>query len=264
MKNFVGVIILSVIFGAIFSGCKKEDIHPNKNNSGVEGTIEMIDGGFPNGVKVTYTDVFDTTLVHTTVSDNDGKFEINNIAAGYYTISVKKDGYHIWSMAIDHGEEETESLFLRIIELRKDYISNFKIKMLTNSTIDNNADELSILDMNRNPINGEIKINMDDAIVNFIIYNGTQHEHTWNIEDNCTVSGWLAPGDSRGYSMFDSFNVTEGTLAPGANVAIVGYINPNVLDLYDRQIYGAIYVTDYSTFSYHTSNKQIKISYNQK
>lgn len=230
-------------------GCNNNEVL--EGQASIEGTIQTIGGAsFPNGIKIRLQKVDDTAIEYIAVTDLNGKFQFSNIEYGTYDIDFEKEGMEWMWMEVDgqaysyywEGEEHLINLFdsqtkhVKIL-LRGGYVNN----------------SLVILDVHGSLLN-EIVVPKGAGTVSFQVYNGSQHSHYWSLSYNlCSVIGYNPFAVE---NVFSSFNNTEGNLAPGENVTLVGVVNPAIfgenmgtivqgtIDLYDYGNMGGDYITE--------------------
>lgn len=230
-------LLLGVLFCALVLslGCSREE-ETQYNHCGIIGTIDVGSSPWshPNGFGVTLESVSDPSVKHVAVSDENGNFGFQDLEAGTYTINAEKEGYR-WVWMVDDGEVNYKD---HLVELSGDQIKNISI-YFDNS---NHQDGLEITDANGNPMT-RIMIPRNATTVSFRVFNGTQTSHSWELEYNrCYVATTF-----EFEYVFTSFNITNGTLASGDNVVLVGHVNPRILDAQFTDIQGVVCLSDYSS-----------------
>lgn len=230
-------------------GCGENDDFAGK--ASIDGTVQTMGGSsYPNGIKIRLNKIDDTAVEYIAVTDLNGKFQFSNIEYGTYNIDFEKDGMEWMCMEVDgqacsyywEGEEHLINLF---------DTQTKQVKILLRGGYVNNS--LVVIDVHGSPIN-EIVIPKNAGTVSFRVYNGSQHSHYWSLSyDLCSVIGYNPFAVE---NVFSSFNNTEGELAPGENVTLVGVVNPAIfgenmgatvqgsIDLYDYGNMGGDYITE--------------------
>ena len=224
-----------------FFGCKdKNKEEPDSQTAGINGLIDVTEvyTNHPNGFLITIESLSDDTERHSAVSDSNGKFSFRNLAIGKYAINVEKEGYkRAWMV----DEDKIVSSGVNTIELTKNQIKNLKIHMEEIYSTDKGA--LDITDLEGETI-GQIDISNKATIVSFRLYNGTQSTHSWSLDDRYCFGNI---GLSDIVKVFTSFNLTEGTLAAGDNVVVVGYVNQDIFSPQFQLVHGEIFISDYGS-----------------
>lgn len=218
------LILLSLTF--VFTCCKDSSYELYKGCQ-INGVIESYDNK-NNGFKITLEDVLDRTLQHVAVSDAHGNFMFKDIDAGEYNINVEKQGYG-WVLMIDDGKQNP---YNRNIKLEDGQVKNIKIIMKNTPSYSSDFD-LELTDSYGNAINGSIIVPKYATTISFRLYNGTGTNKGWSVlnTDKCIVSDDI--GANYEY-IFDSFNQTSGTLAPGQSVLLIGNINSDIFNVYSN------------------------------
>ncbi len=234
MMSNRGIALFVILLGLFwFNSCNKEQ-PVVVDKCGIDGVVDVGTTAFshPNGIKVSLESVSDPSVKHIAVTDANGGFKFRDIEAGQYAVNAEKEGYR-WIWMVDDGVVNYRD---RIIELSGGQTKDLKILM------NGEVDALDITDMNGNPIT-KIGIPRNASTISLRLFNGTQSSHQWELEyDRCYVATTF-----EFEYVFSSFNVTEGTLAPGDNIVLVGTINPNIFSPQFQFIQGVVYLSDYGS-----------------
>jgi len=235
-RKYIGfVALLSVL---LLFGCGSDDVTPNNGIGNISGLIDVSGSlmAHPNGFKVSLQSTIDPSLVYIAVSDANGYFSIEGIEAGTYSVNAEKDGYKWVWMVVD----DQLFYFNRLLTIESNQTKQVEIRMASDYEEPN--DGLDITDLKGNPIT-KIVIPRNASTISIRLYNGGQVEHTWQLfYDKCFVSTLLEIE-----YVFTSFNVSEGTVAPGDNIVLVGQINPKIFDSQFEYIDGWLEIDDYSS-----------------
>ena len=231
MMSTRGSVLCAILLCLVlFNSCEKEQ--PVVGKCGIDGVVDVGTTYYsqPNGIKISLESVLDPSVKHTAVSDANGQFKFRDIEVGSYSVNAEKEGYR-WVWMVDDGVVNYRD---RIIELSGGQTKDLKILM------NGEVDALDITDLNGNPIT-KIGIPRNASTISIRLFNGTQSSHQWELDyDRCFV----ATSFELEY-VFSSFNVREGTLAPGDNIVLVGTINPNIFSPQFQFIQGVVYLSDY-------------------
>lgn len=237
IKGLAKSLIFLCLVG--FFGCQdKEQL--KIGTSGVNGKVTINANYYlaPNGIKVSLTKEDDSSIKHVAVTDATGSFQFRDIDAGTYVIDAVKEGYRM-GWIIDDG---TVNPYDKYVELEDNKIKDLQVQMWGEGYGETDVFDLSITDINDKPLS-RIGIPYGATTISFKIFNGTQKKHNWDLQYNrvYVTTGWDFE------YVFTSFNITEGTLEPGDNVLLVGYVNPNIFSSQYSAIEGVLHFNDYGS-----------------
>lgn len=229
MKNLVVYIFVTMIGYCV--ACTK-DKEADLQYGSINGTISTTNGG--QGFTVTLADSSGGQALQVMVTEETGSFTFKNVLAGKYQINAQKEDY-IWKwMWIDDI-----------------WVNNsHEINVVGNTTTDVNiymesvshglSGELTITDINGNPINDRLTIPKYTTTIALKLFNETAKDISWYIDYRlCFLKGArdTVVGSYSGYTGFDMYYIfsdmmpSSGTLSPGENTLVVGTINQNIYAL---------------------------------
>lgn len=242
------LLILAVVSLLCITGCGSEE--PVDESCQVRGYIDG-NGGDIAGTKVTMQNVKDISLKYVAVADGAGMFEIKNMASGTYVVSASKGDSQLSSVEDGSGTVRNNQVTLRSGETTTLFIYMTKPGITTNF-------DLTLTDMNGNPVNDDVNIYRSTTTVGFRLTNNTNNRCLWDISNvgHCFVTDLYG---MKYEPVFSSFGPTEGTLQSGDAVLIMGIVNPemfNMTDGYINDLYATI------TFSLGISHKEIRFKIN--
>ena len=137
--NKINLLYILIIIS--ISGCK--DIIPIDTGNTIHGTVTTLSEfsdtiNDRNGVKVIISNTD-----FSTVTDEYGFFEFNNVPIGEYTIYCEKDGYMKWGHTmINTGIEDTLNVHCSIIKTSTTLITNYRMEgdvLFAKGTITHNS-----------------------------------------------------------------------------------------------------------------------------
>lgn len=239
MYKGVTLCIVVLFCSMLLCGCSEEVITQPGSGS-IEGSI-VLSGGqddHPNGFKVTLQSTTDQSLKYIAVSDANGSFHIDGIEAGTYSVDTEKEGYE-WVWMVVDGQLV---YFNRLLEIAENQTVQLEIRVSSNHV--GAHDGVDITDMSGSPIT-RIVIPRNATTISLRLYNGAQASHTWALYyDKCFVTSTF----DMEY-VFSSFNVTEGTLAAGDNIVLIGTVNQKIFESQFDAIQGWIELDDYNSLN---------------
>lgn len=235
---------------------EKEDSSESSMYGVVNGLVRSTLGG--QGFKVTLADPNGIQPMQIAVTEPDGTFYFSEVYAGKYTINIYKEGFECGWMLVD-GERAYNN---QLITINENKTTEIVVQMQSSLSTDN---ELTITDINGNPIGNQITIPKYTTTIAIKLFNETSQNVIWDLRQNCFISGYrdTIVGNTIGYTyhtfdVFSSISPTDGTLPPGGITIITGILNPDIytLDRYSNHI-TEMYLTTYS--SIHEMSKIIKL-----
>lgn len=152
-------------------------------------------------------------------TNQQGTFKFENLEAGVYSLRVTKDLYHYILMVVDDNAPNHRDSY---IELQEGDYKHVEV-LMGGGNVDSWKSELTILDLNGNPIE-MLECPLDSKVVSFILFNETGKSQWFSVSSLCFFTDGY-----HGFSYFDSFDPQEGSIEPGDEVAIRGYVNPRIL-----------------------------------
>lgn len=226
-KNAISYFLLIPLL--LFQGCshKQEPVH--LANCGINGLVEVSSLGHPNGVQVTLESTSDESVKHVAITNTEGYFYFRDLEPDTYLISAEKEGYEMDYIRLEKstlGSNNPPKITLVENETRE-----ITIHMSTKHI--NEYEQLSVTDMSGNPLK-RITISHGATTIYLRLFNGTSTKQDWKLRyEDCFGTIRFLP-----VYYFSSFNITEGKLAPGDNVVLVGYVNPEIYSSEFEIVYG--------------------------
>ena len=248
------ILFAFLSLGTIMSCSEKENnIEPSYGE--ISGRVQCISG--KQGFKVTLVDIDGVETPQIAVTSANGDFYFETLKAGKYKIDVQRNGFEWGGMSVD-GEMVYNSHVFNVYQNQTTYI-----EVLMNPTSEYTDDEITVTDINGNPIGDAITVPKYTTTIAIKLYNGTSQNVNWDLTHIRFVSGYrdTTVGNYNGftYHTFDFFNEVSpstGTLTPGDITIITGIINPDIYTL-DRlhESLTTMTLTTYS--STHAASKDI-------
>lgn len=232
--------ILTLFFVTMigYASCTNEETDAIQYGS-VNGTVSATFGQL-QGFTVSLYEFDGTQPIRVVVTNQDGAFCFDKLAAGSYRINVQKENYECILMTVD--SQMINRIYVDYNEyeiiLKENQTVNVTYEMQPNSSYIN--DELKITDEIGNPINDSITILKNTQMVGIRLYNETTRDISWDISSGLpflqgardtivgNYSGYTGYGT---YRIFSEITPSSGKILPGENVLVTLTINQDIYDL---------------------------------
>lgn len=246
-KNIIFGVFILLLVGIV--SCVKND---DTSKCGVVvGRVKPLWG--TGAFKVVLNKSGDEEEKHIVITSDNGNFIFRDIEQGSYVIDVVEDDFEMYEMFVNdsqiyngHFEINGDLLYnSKSIEVVANQTVNVDILMYPTSTPNPNAnEELTILDIQGNPIGGRITIEKYTPMISIKLFNETPEDIWWNIYSYCqvmgdkdTVIGTYSTYVTHLVDLFSSLSPVEGALSPGQQVVIVGIIDEEIYEMHDLNVY---------------------------
>lgn len=249
--------LLGAAVMCIFVACtEKAEQSDAELPGGINGCVRSNAGG--QGFRVSIVDPTGAQSPQVAVTGSDGTFCFSEVKAGKYTVDVQREGFEWGWMYIDGVRVSNGRSFV----VKNNQTTEIDVYMQVSSYMN---EELTITDINGNPIGNQIVIPKYTSTIAIKLYNGTAQDASWNLHKLCyisgerdTIIGTIPTYTRHTFDIFTSISPTSGTLSPGDVTIITGIINPDIYTL-DRYTQSLRELDLYSTVGYHSACKTIEL-----
>lgn len=258
----------------LFMGCTEKIENVEMTIDGRVGKYPFAHTSGMAGFIVTLSDPAGIEPTQTYITESDGSFRFIDLGQNTYQINVERDNWVWRSMAYGDESNDWDILFRvanesHTIETKSGSTTRALVFMDKTS----NDEDLTITDINGNPIGDIISVPNGTVTLGLRIYNNTMSDRYWWVDiDNslsiCGTRDTVVQGGNGQYThgytgiycypLYTGITQDSGTLSPGNVMMVVININPEIYTI-DHYQSGTNYLL--SQYAFQINGRNIGLSF---